>query len=183
MENKEIFVDIVGFDGKYQISNIGNVKSVGRYVARKGQSDLYVKERIKKCSIKNSGYKTLILYRDNIGKNKTIHRLVASAFIPNPENKKEVNHKDGNKLNNCVENLEWCTPSENQYHSHKTGLNISPNGEDSVNAKIKEIDVIEIRRQYVKGDVNFSLRAIAKRFNLHPSTIYNIIKFKKWKHI
>jgi len=144
---------------------------------------MQIKETIKSCSIKNSGYKTLILYSGNVAKNKMIHRLVASAFIPNPENKKEVNHKDGNKLNNNVENLEWCTPSENQYHSHRTGLNVSPSGEDSVNAKLTKAEVIEIRRQHIPRNKFFSHRAIAKRFNIHPSVVYNIIKFNKWKHI
>lgn len=75
-----------------------------------------------KGSIKNTGYKMALLSIDGKKKDYAIHRLVAEAFIPNPNNKPVVNHKDGNKLNNCVSNLEWTTYSENRTHAVKTGL-------------------------------------------------------------
>lgn len=93
----EIWKDIDGYDGLYQISNLGNVRSLkfGKIKLLKQINDKY-------------GYKKVDLYKDRKTKTCKIHRLVAQAFIPNPNNLPEVNHKDENKSNNCVDNLEWC---------------------------------------------------------------------------
>lgn len=93
----EIWRDIDGYKGLYQISNKGRVKSLK-----------WGKERILKPVINNSGYYCINLYNDSVIKRFLLHRLVAQAFIPNPHNLPEVNHKDENKKNNCVENIEWC---------------------------------------------------------------------------
>ena len=105
----EIWKDII--EG-YQVSSEGNVKSL----VRKHPCNKCSRERILKGQIQK-GYKKVMIYKDNKCKWVLIHRLVALAFIPNPENKPQVNHKDGNKLNNNVDNLEWVTASENQKHS------------------------------------------------------------------
>ena len=94
---EEIWKDIEGYEGLYQVSNVGRVRSFK-----------YKKERILKQGITRKGYKSVILYTNNSPKHYTIHRLVANAFIPNPDNLPQVNHKDENKTNNCMENLEWC---------------------------------------------------------------------------
>lgn len=114
----EKWKDIKGFEGKYQISNYGNVKSIKRFVNHWQGGLRLVNERLLKNFIKQ-GY----MYVD-LGNKKhyRIHRLVAESFITNSDNKLEVNHKDGNKLNNHVNNLEWATHSENMKHSYKTGL-------------------------------------------------------------
>lgn len=91
---KEIWKDIEGFEGLYQVSNMGRVRSLRR--------NIILKNRI------TSGYEMVLLYTNNIRKNYLVHRLVAHAFIPNPNNLPQVNHKDENKTNNCVDNLEWC---------------------------------------------------------------------------
>ena len=98
----EIWRDIEGYEGLYQISNKGNVKSLK-----------YGKERILRPGIDGYGYMFVCLCNDNVMKYFKLHRLVAQAFIPNPRNLQEVNHKDENKLNNCVENLEWMTHIDN----------------------------------------------------------------------
>jgi hypothetical protein len=106
---KEIWKDVVGYEGKYQISNLGRIKSL------KGT------QKIKKSTINNRGYRlTLLGYKPR--KSFYIHRLVAQAFIPNPNNYPQVNHIDGNKLNNCVDNLEWCSQLDNIRHAYRNGL-------------------------------------------------------------
>ncbi len=103
--------DIDNYLGYYQIDSLGNVWATRKY-----------KDRILKFWICNSGYKTVGLWLKGKGHNYTIHRLVAQYFILNPEKKSTVNHKDGNKLNNNLNNLEWMTQAENLQHAYNTGL-------------------------------------------------------------
>lgn len=113
---EEIWKDIPSYEGKYQISNFGNVKSLN--YSRKNYSKLL------KLKNHKDGYKIVGLSNGK-GKGKSffsVHRLVAQAFIPNPDNKATVNHIDGNKANNHISNLEWATPQENMIHSFKIGL-------------------------------------------------------------
>ena len=104
---REIWKDIRGYEGKYQVSNIGNVRSLN-YRGVKGK----VKRLKTECN--NCGYILVFLYKECKPKGYSVHRLVAEAFIPNPNNLPQVNHKDENKANNCVWNLEWCTREYNR---------------------------------------------------------------------
>ena len=99
---EEIWRDIDGYEGLYQVSNKGRVKSLK-----------YGKERILRPGWKTGGYLFVILCKNGNQSKQRIHRLVAQAFIPNPNNKPQVNHLDENKKNNCVDNLEWATAKEN----------------------------------------------------------------------
>lgn len=101
---QEIWKDVVGYEGLYQVSNMGRVKSFCQSTKFHKQ-----KEFILKPSLINTGYEVVTLYSKEKRKKFQIHRLVATAFIPNPNNLPCVNHKDENKVNNCVSNLEWCT--------------------------------------------------------------------------
>lgn len=111
--------DIAGYEGLYQISTKGRVKSLSRAIPTKGNSFRVSRERIMKCK-KNERYATVQLQHK--GKHKLVHRLVAEAFLECVDGKDHVNHIDGDRHNNCVENLEWCNQSENQLHAFRTGL-------------------------------------------------------------
>lgn len=124
---QEIWKPVNGFENLYEISNKGNLKALEKsWMAINYKSKTYHKitfrEKMIKPSISKCGYKQVILCKNNKTYGKTIHKLVAEAFIPNIENKKCVNHIDGNKLNNNVNNLEWCTHKENSKHSWENGL-------------------------------------------------------------
>jgi len=116
---KEIWVDIKGFEGKYEVSNLGRIKSL----KKKNNSFLILKPRMN-----NNGYALVHLGKSEIKlENALIHRLVANTFIKNPENKPFINHINGIKSDNIITNLEWCTKSENSIHAYKTGLQKPPN--------------------------------------------------------
>lgn len=134
----EIWKDVTGYEGLYQVSNTGHVKSLKRTIIRNNGRTLAVKEKILGVFPDGRGYSIVFLSKNGETKHFFMHRLVAEKFIPNTENKPQVNHIDGNKTNNCVENLEWVTGSENMYHSYKIGLHkrlSPPKGKDSPYAK------------------------------------------------
>lgn len=116
MEEKEVWRDIEGYEGLYQVSSWGNVKSLGN---GKSNNKNYCKERILKAGKAKIGYLYVYLMKDGVGKTCRVNRLVAKAFLPNPSNLPIINHKDENKLNNNVNNLEWCSYSYNNTYNNK----------------------------------------------------------------
>lgn len=118
--------DIYGYEGFYAISEKGEVKSLERMVRHPKGGNKIIRERIKPQFVGSNGYFIVSLNKNGVGCTKTVHRLLAIAFLDNPEGKREVNHKDGNKLNNSLENLEWSTASENRYHAFRMGLQKGP---------------------------------------------------------
>lgn len=128
--------------------------------------------RILKPFISNSGYEVVSICDNNATKKYSVHRLVAEAYIENIDNKEWVNHKDGNKLNNSSNNLEWVTAAENNQHSYKTGLNIPKRGEDHFAAKLSNAQVLEIKELLKQG---WFYTPIAKKYNV-STTIIGMIK-------
>ena len=134
---QEIWKDIEGYEGLYQVSNIGNVKSLSFGARNIHKSNV---QKLLKLSPTNCGYYKVQLYKNGKAKMMYVHRLVATAFIPNPERKPQINHIDGNKANNTSSNLEWVSCSENQRHAIRNGLRepspmLGRTGSDNPNSK------------------------------------------------
>ena len=173
---KEIWKDIEGYEGSYQISNYGRVKALPRQIPGAYNN----REFIKKITHDNYGYPIVGLSKNGRSKTFTVHRLVAKAFLPNPHGLKEVNHKDENKENNCSENLEWCTTQYNLTYGHRLDC---ARGEKNHLHKLTEEQIREIRKIYVKGDPEFGQSALGRKFGVAHGTIAWIVDGKSWKHI
>jgi hypothetical protein len=169
----EIIKPLPGYEKEYAISNLGNVYSL----IFKSRHGTFKRQKLLKPNISKSGYFSFALgsQKDGLMKRYLLHRLVALTFLPNPNNKPIVNHIDGDKSNNAVSNLEWCTVSENEIHAHKTGLkNFSKN--HRANACLNQDQVEEIRT--IK---NLTQRSIAKKYNTTQANISRIINNKTWR--
>lgn len=167
---KEVWKPVVGFEGVAEVSNLGRVRSLDRVVkSRNG----VVSGRIKSQRVSNSGYNQVGLYIDGKQYQLLVHRLVAKAFIDNPDNLPEVNHIDENRLNNSESNLEWVTRSGNARHSIKKFRGSLAGG-----AKLNEKDVIVIKQLLREG--NLSQVAIASRFGVTNHTIHKIKAGVNW---
>lgn len=118
----EEWKDIAGYEGAYQVSTTGRVRSLGRMVKNHHGTYYFRPGEIKHQRRKNNGYLVVDLYENNIPKTCYVHRLVADAFIQNPDGKATVNHKDGVVTNNVLGNLEWSTPREQNLHFYRNGL-------------------------------------------------------------
>ncbi len=173
----EIWKDIKDFEGYYQISNLGNVKSLDREMIVNGGIRKYYSKSITQ-SIEKDGYLTVTLWKNSKSKSFRVHRLVAEAFIENPNNYEIVNHLDGNKQNNTVGNLEWCTIKENTNHAFRTGLRKS--GEKHRWSKLTEFQVRQIPNLLNQG---FSQKYISKLYGVSYSCIKNICQGRKWRFL
>lgn len=152
----EIYKEIHGIS----ISNLGNVKPRNKMLTKR------------KRRIRTHGYEEIQSQVNKVRKSYLVHRLVALAFIPNPENKLEVNHIDGDKLNNNVDNLEWCTSSENTRHAFRIGLMKGVKNIRSAKITREDADIIRLSN---KTNV-----LLAKLYNISTTSIHNIKKGKTW---
>lgn len=174
---QEIWKDVNGWEGQYQVSNFGNVRSLDK-VIRQFYGSRTIKGRQLKPQKTKWGYLLVTFSNKQNHKAYSVHQLVAKAFIPNPQNKPEVNHLNGVKTDNSVNNLEWCTEHENIRHAWSTGLTTLDKmqyGESHHRSKLKGADVIEIRKSKEHKKI------LAQRYNVTVSTIYYIQTGRAWK--
>lgn len=172
----ECWEDIYGYEGYYRVSNLGRVKSLERSVYRKDGGLSNTKTIIKKQRLVKEGYLTVYLFDGLKYSNKLVHVLVGRHFIPNPGNKKEINHKKGIKTDNRATELEWNTTSENIKHAYSLGI-MSQKGEKHASNKLKNNQVLEIFNSTESQPI------LAKRYNMSRGTISNIKVGVSWSHI
>lgn len=167
----EVWKDIDGYEGIYQVSSFGNIKSVERLRTGKHGSLAPVKEKLLKKKITKSGYLAVHL-RTNKNSYPTVHRLVANAFITNPDNKPTVNHKDGDKLNNNVSNLEWSTHAEQMQHAVANNL-AEFRGTTIYSPEYK----LKVRKYY--ETTGCSIVELAKVFDISERSAGRFVKFSE----
>lgn len=165
----EIWRDIEGWEGLYQISNCGNVKSLH-----------FNKERIMKQVSDTKGYKQVRFCNKSKTEMPLIHRLVAQAFIPNPDNKPEVNHHDNDKTNNHDWNLEWVTRAENIQYAVKTGTHFIARGSKNGTAIIDESTAKLIKQELIKEK---KPGKIAEILNVNVDIVKDIKRGRTWNHV
>ena len=164
--------DLKGYENSYQISDSGRIFTKRRLI---GNQIYYGKELVPQLT--QDGYLKVTLSKNGDCKKFYLHRLVAIQFIENSTNLPQVNHKDGNKLNNNINNLEWCTKQENQSHAVRTGL--MQRGQDRPSAKLTEAEVLEIYK--LKGILK--AQDIANKYNVSKNTINCILRGSKWAYL
>ncbi len=167
--------DVVGHEEYYQISSLGRLKRKARRTMQRYNWMIHKEKIVRTRLYEYVQSDAKINNRRYLFK---IHRLIAMAFIPNPENKATVNHIDGVKYHNWIGNLEWATHKENVSHAVANGLTLK--GEEIPCAKLKEADVIEIRSLHRNGK---SMREIGRRFGICHGTVGDIIRYVWWKHV
>ena len=185
--NEEVWKDVKGYEGIYKVSNFGRVKSLDREVAPNNRVPYWRKGKICKQSKSNLGYMTVGFTVNNVKVNKYVHRLVAEAFITNVNNYPQVNHIDCDKTNNRINNLEWCTNSQNQIHASKNGLNklhlhrVAYSGEKNGRSLLTKEQVLEIKQKYIP--YKYSAKKLAQEYNVSESCITHILNNTSWKEI
>ncbi len=178
----EIWKDVDGYRGAYQVSNLGRIKSTKRVIVRSCGKPHPVKERFLKPAKDSRGYLRCAFMKDGKLITHKVHRLVAAAFVNGfSELNNTVNHINGIKTDNCSENLEWLSISENVKHSFKTGLQKPRFGEKIHTAKLNEKDIKHIRNEFHAFGIS-SIK-IAKGYLMNKSTILDIVNYKIWKQV
>jgi len=162
---KEIWKDIIGLEGLYQISNHGNMRSLGRQVPKWNGFRFSPGKNLRQ--VKRGEYLSISASKNGVAHQLYVHRLVGLHFVPNPDNKPQIGHNDGNKTNNYFENLRWETQQENIEHAIKTGL-INQNGVNNHQSKLSELDISNIKQLLATGKTH---QSIATVFGVSRQTI------------
>ena len=165
----EIWKDIPGYEGYYQVSNYGNFRSLNRIIKYKNNGLRIYPGKTLLVEPTKDNYRRIVLMKEGVKIRYMCHRLVALAFIPNPENKPNINHIDGNKSNNVVSNLEWCTPSENSLHAFRIGLN-----------KKHYINSTNIRLKCLENNTNYiSIKQASKELHIDYNYLHKCVHSNK----
>lgn len=183
MENleNEVWKPVVGYESQYQVSNLGRVKSKGFNYDSKNNHRCVVYPKFLSL-VKSARYLSVTLTDNKKHKTIKVHRLVCQAFLPNPENKPQINHINGIRYDNRVENLEWCTAKENIKHAIENGLRANLKGEQLTQSKLKEYEVREIKKLLSMGHRPIDIFN-SKKFSCKYYTFVQINSGKIWKHI
>jgi hypothetical protein len=183
LEKEEIWKDIKGFEGLYQVSNLGRFKSLARPSTdnKKRKTKYMGTDRILNYKALKDGYQRVNLVKDSKVHYLRAHRLISEAFIPNPENKPHINHINGVRDDNRLENLEWVTHQENAQHAHDTGLCNPALGEKNGKSKLTSREVLEIKVLLNRGVLPKS--KIAKLYSVSNGCIARISNETSWAHV
>lgn len=176
---REEWKDVEGYEGIYQVSNLGRLKSLERIVHSK-KWDRREPSKILSPPQLKSGYLIASLHKEGKTKSVLLHRLIAKAFIPNPNNLPQVNHKDGNKQNNMIDNLEWVSAQDNIIHAYTNNLMHPAHGIKINVGHFVEEDIRNIRRMALTG---MSQRKIAAEYGVHQGSIWLILKGKTYRWV
>lgn len=181
---QEEWRDIKGYEGSYQVSSLGKIKGLDRTIKTKGGTRR-VFERIKSTHVMKIGYVGVNLSLNGKTKLHYVHRVIAQAFIPNPDDKAQVNHKDFDRQNNSILNLEWATQAENSLHAWTKKERVVSDvcaciGEDKPNSVLTNDQAKEIVRLLHAG---LGPKEIAEKLNINAMAIYKISQGENWKHL
>lgn len=179
----EVYLVVPGYEGLYEVSNFGRVKSVDRVIEHKNNrwgnshKTRYTGKELKQ-KIDKYGYPCVCLFNGTKRRYVTVHRLVAEAFIENNSSLPQVNHIDGNKLNNHVSNLEWVSPSQNVSHAIRMGLLVPARGDGLPQTAVDQIIAKEIKEDLITG--KYSQVEIARKFNVSKNVVWRIKTGQTW---
>ena len=174
----EVWKPIQNCEG-YEVSSLGNVRSVDRTILVKSKNGIEFERHLKgkPISVQPDGRGNYLMAHMSRGKQRNVHRLVAEAFIPNPLNLPEVNHKDENKENNRADNLEWCN---HRYNSNYGSLRGKTRGDGNPMSKFSEDVVREIKASYIPNDKRYGVAGLAKKYGMSQTHVCAIIKGRRW---
>lgn len=181
---EEVWKDVVGYEGLYVVNNAGVVKSLDKCRTKKYSNGniavMIFCGRVLSPKVEKSGYITHTLTKDGVRKTVKVHRLVATAFIPNPENKPQVNHINGIKSDNHVQNLEWATTFENRQHAYDIGLQKPTSGIKNGMCTHTEDEIKFILKMYASGMRQID---IVNEHGFKKELVNIVVNGKAWKHI
>lgn len=177
----ELWKPVKAYEGAYEISNLGRLRSLDRWVNSKNNSKALKKGKLKKPTLNQYGYYTVRLFKNQKAKNYSMHRLVAEAFIENPKNKPQINHIDGDKQNNKAINLEWCCASENMKHAYKLELIERKQGPDANGAKFTRNQIRKIR--YLHDIKKYTQVKLSKMYGVSNSIICRIVNRVTYQNV
>lgn len=178
---KEKWKDIPSYEGHYQVSNLGRIKSLEKVIINVNGIKHKRKSRILKPYKDSKGYLCVDLRLDNKRFNARVHRMVGICFIKNPNKYPQINHINGIKTDNNVQNLEWCTNKQNCIHAHQNNLTNPARGVNHGSRVLEEHEVIEIFKEYHENGTYQYL--IAKKYGISQGQVHNIVSKKHWGHL